>query len=556
MHQPVYRDSDSGQYILPWTYLHAIKDYVDMAAHLEANADARAVVNFAPVLLEQIEDYARQLRAFLDAGEDIGDPLLLALGSARLPHDTPARLALAQACLRANEEHLINRFSTYRELADITRSCSERPALGQYLNDQFLIDLLTWYHIAWLGESVHRHDPRVQALIKKAARFEDADRRILLEVITGLMEGVIGRYAALAAAGQIELAVSPYAHPIIPLMLDFKTARESLPDSGLPEARAYPGGVERASWHLQRGIEVFERCFGFRPAGCWPSEGGVSDATLRLLGEAGFRWAASGGAVLANSQAAAAGKGAKPVADDWCHRPAVVPGSEVRCFFRDDGLSDLIGFTYAKWHADDAVADMVKHLETIAAAVSDPGQCVVSIILDGENAWEYYPENGCYFLDALYRELGDHPGLRLTTFSEYLDAGRGPLKLPGLVSGSWVYGTFSTWIGHDDKNRAWDLLVEARLAFEETVAGGGLAGERLREAENQLAVCEGSDWFWWFGDDNPPDTVRDFDRLYRRHLAGLYRLLGRPEPAHLADSISAGGGAPAAGGVMRVSRSP
>jgi alpha-amylase/alpha-mannosidase (GH57 family) len=223
----------------------------------------------------------------------------------------------------------------------------------------------------------------------------------------------------------------------------------------------------------------------------------------------------------------------------------------IALFFRDVRLSDLIGFRYADWHADDAVANLVGELEGIAAAVADQHAPVVSIILDGENAWEHYPENAFYFLSALYQALGAHPGIRLTTYSEYLMRNVPTAKLDPLVAGSWVYGTLSTWIGEPAKDRAWDLLAAAKSDFDDAVSSGSLAGDRLVAAEAQLKVCEGSDWFWWFGDDNPAETVSDYDRLFRDHIRDLYQLLGVRVPEATGAVIGVGHGAPEHGGTMR-----
>jgi alpha-amylase/alpha-mannosidase (GH57 family) len=216
------------------------------------------------------------------------------------------------------------------------------------------------------------------------------------------------------------------------------------------------------------------------------------------------------------------------------------------CFFRDDGLSDLIGFTYADWHAEDAVANLIGHLRTIAKVDPNNGDRVVSIILDGENAWEYYPENGYHFLSTLYSELADHPEIELTTFGAAVTQGVDLQPLDSVVAGSWVYGTFSTWIGDTGKNRGWELLVEAKRAYDQFAPD-----DPSPELVRQLGVCEGSDWFWWFGDYNPAAAVSDFDDLYRGHLKALYRALGQEVPASLDTPISSGSGVPEAGGVMR-----
>ena len=551
MHQPEYRDLISGEYQLPWTYLHAIKDYVDMAAHLESVPEARAVVNFAPVLLDQLNDYANQLHGYLNDATSLRDPLLAALDEPALPVRREQRLDLMKACLRANKERLIDPYPAYKRLAEITEWLDDKPDAIMYMGEQFLSDLLVWYHLAWLGETVRRHDARVERLMGKGTGFSLHDRRELLEIIADSVCGVIPRYRALAERGQVELSVNPYAHPIVPLLLDLGSARQALPEEPLPLSANYPDGEQRARWHIQQGLATFERCFGFKPAGCWPSEGSVSDATLQILAESGFRWAASGGSVLHNSLKTV-GSVTEATREQRVYRPyRIADGGDIACFFRDDGLSDKIGFTYATWHGDDAVNNFVHHLETIDAACNDGGDYLVPIILDGENAWEYYPNNGYYFLSALYARLAEHPRIHLTTFSDYLRDGGQVATMPRLVAGSWVYGTFSTWIGDKDKNRAWDILGDAKRAFDKAVATGYLVGDHREAAERQLAVCEGSDWFWWFGDYNPSGAVLDFERLFRLHLANLYHMMGEEPPDYLAQTISQGGGSPQHGGTMR-----
>ena len=551
MHQPEYRDLVSGEYQLPWTYLHTMKDYVDMAAHLESVPEARAVVNFAPVLLDQINDYANQLHGYLKDAAALRDPLLAALDEPALPVRREQRLDLIKACLRANKERLIDPYPAYKRLADIAEWLDDKPEAVMYMGEQFLSDLLVWYHLVWLGETVRRSDIRVKRLMDKGIAFSLHDRRELLEIIADSVCGIIARYRALAERGQVELSVNPYAHPIVPLMSDLGCAREAMPDVPLPLLPQYPGGDERVRRHIEQGIAAFQRYFGFRPSGCWPSEGGVSTAALKLFSEAGFRWAASGGGVLHNSLKAS-GKVHGISREQQLYRPyRVDDGGDIACFFRDDGLSDLIGFTYATWHGDDAVNNLMNHLEAIDSACADGGDYLVPIILDGENAWEYYPNNGYYFLSALYARLAAHPRIRLTTFSDYMNGGGQVSFLPRLVAGSWVYGTFSTWVGDKDKNRAWDILGDAKRAFDNAVATGHLMGEHREAAERQLAVCEGSDWFWWFGDYNPSGTVLDFERLFRLHLANLYHMMGEEPPGYLTQTISHGGGSPQHGGTMR-----
>ena len=548
MHQPQYCDALTGQYALPWTYLHAIKDYTDMAAHLEGDAAFRAVVNFTPLLIEQIEELARRIAEHLSSGSVLPDPVLGLLGPDPVPRDAPARLELLRACLKAQRKQMIERFGPYLELATIAETLGTSERVG-YASDQFIHDLAVWYHLAWLGETVRRTDPLVARLTERGRDFTPGQRRDLLVLIGELVREVVPRYRRLAERGQCELSVTPYAHPIIPLLLDFRAARDAVPAISLPEHAAYAGGAARAAWHLEEALRVFTRAFGVRPAGCWPAEGAISARTLELLAASGFRWAASSTAVLRQSlELIDADAAQDPLA---YNRPYRLGGTAMSCFFRDDTLSDLIGFTYATWHGDDAAANLVNQLAQLAREYPGGGNHAVLIALDGENAWEHYPFNGYYFLRALYAQLANHPQLELTTLSDVLSRGIQPAPLARLSAGSWVHGTLATWIGDPGKNRAWDLLCNAKEAYDRVMQDAALDPAQRAAAGRQLALCESSDWFWWFGDYNPADAVSQFDRLYRRQLMTLYRRLNLPPPAELTVPIAAGYGMPEHGGVMR-----
>ncbi len=548
MHQPYYQEGLDGEYRLPWVYLHGIKDYADMAAHLENNPQMRTVVNFAPILLEQLDDYSSQLSGYLKNGAAMHDPLLNTLaGVTPIPKAPEGRQQLINACRRAHAPRMIDPYKHFSMLSHIFDDMpADLPEMRSfcldYLHEQFFIDLLMWYHIAWLGCSLKQSNI-VQSLMEKGKQFSQQDRRTLIEVIHEAMAGLIPRYRALAESGQIELSMSPYAHPIVPLLNDFANMRDAQPDDPAPEQSGYPGGEERSRWHLQHGIEVFEGFFGRKPKGVWLSEGGLSDDAIAQLAEIDIEWTASGEALWRNS----CNKNPDCNPENTTGvRPLFMPyrldDLHTRIYFRDDGLSDLIGFEYSDWHADDAVADFVKHVETIADGLGeDADKHVISVILDGENAWEYYPNNGRYFLDGLYKALIKSDKIRVTTYAE-MDHTIREKPLTSLVAGSWVYGTFSTWIGSEDKNRAWDLLVEAKQTYDEVTAGEKFTKAKRARIEKLLAVCESSDWFWWFGDYNPSGSVNDFDALFRIQLKSLYQMLGKTPPESLDSPVSVGGG--------------
>lgn len=538
MHQPDYRHPETGEFILPWVLLHAIKDYADMAGHLERHPSIQCTVNFVPVLLDQIEDYAAQF-----ATGQWRDSLLAVAAAERL--DEAQRVWLLDMAFRCHVPTMLEPFAPYRRLRDIHDFM--RPTEDghcAYLSGRYFTDLATWMLLAWSGETLRRESGIIAQLMAKGELFSHAERQSLLATLGEVVSGLIPRYRALAERGQIELCCTPSHHPLAPLLLDFSSASEAWPTCPLPASPAYPGGRSRVAAHLSAARESHTRRFGQAPIGLWPAEGAISTPFLAQIADAGFSWAASSASVLHYS----AGPTASPL------RPWQAPDSDLTLFFRDERLSDLIGFEYARWHGRDAARHFIDQLEAIA--VQQPA-ALIPVFLDGENAWEYYPYNAWYFFDDLYTALADHPSVRTTTLSAAATrhaSRRQPL--PQLIAGSWVYGTFSTWIGHPDKNHAWECLCEAKYCVDRALASTQMTEQEQQSILAQLAVCESSDWFWWFGDDNPPQAVASFDRLFRANLKALYARLKLPAPASLEQPLSHGsqsgnGAETEAGGTMR-----
>ncbi len=545
MHQPFYKEADSGQYHLPWVYLHAMKDYTDIATLLSQIPGARSVVNFVPSLMIQIDDYATQLRAWLNGNQDaLPDPLLNALVAETF--SATDRKFLLESCFRLNHDRNMHRYSAYSRLFSMAEHAKTQE-VPQYLGSHFFTDLVTWYHLGWLGETVRNSHFVARRLFEKGQDFSLQDRKDLLALIASLLTDIPKQYRKLQEDGKVELSTTPYAHPIIPLLLDFETARETVEDALLPAEQSYPGGEASSLAHIKKAREVHQQFFGCQPAGCWPAEGALSSDTMTLLDKDGFTWTATGESVLHHSL--------KKNEIDFDQRSLYQPwkiddhADSTVCFFRDDRLSDLIGFEYSRWDARDAVANFMHELAGIHHKTQGMKNPCVSIIMDGENAWEHYHENGLLFLTTLFQEIASHSEYELTTFSEYLKTKPEVSHVPNMVSGSWVYGNLSTWIGDVAKTRAWDYLVDVKKAYDENYSK--LSPEQQEAAELQLRICEGSDWFWWLGDYNPGDTVRDFDRLFRQHIKKLYQMIDVPWPTTLEHSISQGGGDAEGGGTMR-----
>ena len=541
MHQPDYRDSVTGDFVLPWTYLHAIKDYSDMAFHLEANPKAKVSFNFVPILLDQLEDYAEQFKTGV-----IKDPMLRLLSAPDLNAiSRQERRLIKSSCFKNYHEKMLKPYPAYQRLFDLHQSLfGDGYDNTLYLSGQYLADLIVWYHLAWMGESIKKNHYLVQRLIEKSNQFDKDDRLNLFKLIGEIISDIIPRYKKLVKSGQIEISSTPDTHPILPLLLDFNSTFDAMPNASMPQNIQYAGGKLRARRHIEMAQASHKKRFGVAPNGFWPAEGAVSHAALSLMAEHSIAWAATGEAVLANSLIKSGV--ALTNKSDYLYQPYRVGDKDnsIVCFFRDDSLSDKIGFEYAKIHSAAAVSNFIGHLEGIYYAHNSETSAVVSVILDGENAWEYYPYNGYYFLTELYAALATHPLITMTTPSEVLLAlekdNIAIQTLPEISAGSWVYGSFSTWIGSVDKNKAWDLLCEAKRAYDGVIKTSQLSAKQLATCERQLAICEGSDWFWWFGDYNANDSVSSFDALYRRNLSNLYTLLKLPVPLSLNRTISQG----------------
>ena len=560
MHQPNYREGHNGTFHLPWVYLHGIKDYTDMAFHLENNPEMQAVVNFSPVLLEQLDDYVKELDDFhkLSSHREnpLSDPLLsLLAGTQAIPKSTDERKRLFEECKRCYAPRMIEPYPAFNRLMTClddafkhTGNKKDFPLI--YLEDQYFYDLLVWYHLAWLGHSL-KNSKKVNDLFEKEHNYSIDDRKQLLKIIYEALSGIIPRYRALSESGQIELSLTPYAHPIVPLLIDFENMSCSSPEAPRPNCDNYPGGIDRSQWHMEKGIKSFEHHFGKKPDGVWLSEGGISADAIELLDKSGISWTASGEQVWRNTCDLNQLNSEEIKNKKALFRPYQYKDNKTQLYFRDDGLSDFIGFEYSHWNADDAAKHFVENLQNIASFIDeDAAQHVVSVILDGENAWEYYHDNGFHFLDALYKEMTQCNQIEVTTFAKTSTTVEAT-QIDQICAGSWVYGSFTTWIGQEDKNRAWEYLVTAKKDCDHAVAKGTLSKKILLQLEDQLAICEGSDWFWWFGDYNPSGSVHDFDDLFRIQLKKLYSLIDRTPPDHLDHPISLGGGEAENAGTMR-----
>ena len=533
-HQPFYKDLVTGQYRLPWTRLHALKDYYGMVKLLDEFPQVHQTFNLVPSLITQIQDYV---------SGDAQDPFLqVASKPAKDLTEQERRFAL-QYFFQAHPVNVIGRYPRYRELWERFRGAGDSPERAEkYFQTQDLTDLQVFSQIGWFDE-YFLAEKDVAELIRKGRNYTLEDQQFVITRERELLGRVLPAHRDAAKKGLIEISTSAFYHPILPLVCDTEMGAVSSPGLPLPQNRyRHP---EDAREQLERGLDLHEKVFGVRPKGAWPSEGSVSAETLAIAHELGVRWMATDEGVLGRSLGINFSRdGYGHLNSDLAQRLYTIYGYEndetrMNLIFRDHTLSDLIGFVYSGMPPQDAANNLIHKIKESAQPVLAAGHdAVVSIILDGENAWEYYPQSGREFLRRFYDALQRDPGMEAVTVSEAIARHKNPAPLKSLVPGSWINANFNVWIGAPEDNKAWDYLYQARNFYAQAAAG---ATEKQRGlAFEEIMIAEGSDWNWWYGPEHHSTNDRDFDELYRKHLSNVYQALGGIPPDYLTQPITAG----------------
>jgi alpha-amylase/alpha-mannosidase (GH57 family) len=535
MHQPFYKDLVSGEYRLPWVRLHALKDYYGMVKLLDEFPDVHQTFNLVPSLITQIQDYV--------AGT-ARDPFLEVAAKPAADLSADERRFALQYFFQANFSHIISRYPRYLELYEKLRSYHHKPVLAErHFTTQEIADLQVLSQLAWFDEFfLDAPDSSLAPLLAKGRDFTVSDQQIAIAKQRDIIAAVLPAYASAAQRGQIELSTSPFYHPILPLLCDTDVGAVSSPGLALPQRRfRHP---EDAAEQLARGLDLHEKTFGVRPRGVWPSEGSVSEEVLSLAHGLGVEWMATDEGILGRSIGAfferdhagvLNGTAAAQLYNVYRYEKS---GAEMQMVFRDHALSDLIGFVYSGMAPEEAVSHFIQNIKKSCKAIEESGKtAVVPIVLDGENAWEYFPRSGREFLRLLYRTIQDDPDLEALTISEAITRHERDAmgQLARLTPGSWINSNFNVWIGAPEDNRAWDYLSAAHDFYDEKSAGA--TREQRALAREELLIAEGSDWNWWYGPEHSTANDRDFDELYRKHLSNIYHALRGTPPEYLAQPI-------------------
>jgi alpha-amylase/alpha-mannosidase (GH57 family) len=531
MHQPYYVNPVTRTAMMPWVRLHAVKGYLDMISIIEDYPDIRVNFNLTPVLLLQIKE-------LID-----GDITDLWLEWARKPAaqlNDDEKLAILENFFKINWDNLVKPHPRYWELLHkrgLTFYRDEVRRGLRYFTTQELLDLQVWFNLAWCGYIADKLFPELPALRAKGRDFTEEEKNRVLDIHLEILRIVLARYAAAEARGQAELTTTPFFHPILPLIYDSAFAERSLPGRKFPQRFHWP---QDAAAQLTLAVEQHERLFGKKPRGLWPSEGSIAPELIPLMEKVGIQYFCTDEENLFNSirrDPAFAGKQVDHLElfQGWRIH---YDGSAVNAVFRERPLSDFIGFTAAKNDPSEAAGHLLHHLTHIASLVpADSG--LLPLILDGENAWETFPDGGESFLRALYSGIqAASDRLHSCTIEDYFQRNPPRRNLTTLHTGSWISGNFDIWIGEEEENRAWDLLGQARAFLQQHIDSGQLTDAQRDRALHEIYAAEGSDWFWWYGPDFSTENDDLFDDLFRQHLKNVYAICNEPAPAVLETPIT------------------
>lgn len=534
-HQPYYPDDLGNENPMPWVRLHGTKDYYGMALHIKEVPEFRCTINLVPSLLLQLQGYVERGKS--DRHLDVS----------RLPAES---LNHADACylldnfFMANSESMIRPYPRYFELYQQRGfpNTSAEKAISRFSPRDFR-DLQVWNNLTWIHPLAFEENSDLRDFLRKGKHWTEDEKQWLLDQQLAILKRIIPLHRELQDGGQVELTTTPFFHPILPLLWDKRLARQAMPNCELPRnLESYKGDAQK---HLKMAVEYHENLFGIPPQGMWPSEGSVCQEIIAAISECGIKWIATDEEILSHSTSGWVSRDQQGYLrhPEMLYRPWRVEeqGHQLQMVFRDHGLSDLIGFHYQRSNPTAAAQDLIGRVQAIGRAVETKmgeRKPIVPIILDGENCWEYYADGGVEFLRSLYRECAGNPQIESTTIGRYVEQYPATDRIGQLFAGSWISHNFAIWIGHPEDNLAWDLLHQTRLFLQAEQARGRHSQAEIDQAWREMYIAQGSDWFWWFGDDHSSEQDGLFDLLFRKHLQNVYTILGDPFPTGLSRPIS------------------
>ena len=524
MHQPEYRLSPDGDYLMAWVRLHAVKDYLDMIKIVDNFKDIKVNVNLVPVLLDALIDY----------GENEA-------------HDLHSRLTITpiEELNDEDKEFILNNFfdANYKTMiypnSRYNKLFKKRQEMYNLDTDAFsdeeYSDLMALFNLVWFDPTFVEGKPEIKRLVKKGKNYSLQDRIRIIELQREIIRKIIPTYKEYVQKGKVEVTTSPYYHPILPILLDIKSVKIQNTD-GLPSDLKMSRDAKNQT---KSALDRIEELIGKRPKGIWPSEHCVSPKELELFKDLGLEWSISDEGILASSINFEFVRDFKGYLEDPYHLvKSYKYKNGLKMVFRNSMIANLISFEYPNFDSEMTAKDLYERIKVIQSKLlSSPDENhLLTIAMDGENSWENYPKDGSIFLNTLYGLIDGDESLETVLISDYLEKEQHHKPLNRIKSGSWINKSFKLWIDEPVKNTAWQYLKRVRDDFNEFVKHNPKA-PNIELARRELYICEGSDWFWWYGEPNDSGRDNIFDYLFREHLKNVYSYLGLESPEFLDNSL-------------------
>lgn len=522
MHQPYYRDIKTGENSMPWVRLHGIHSYYDMVRMHESMPGVQATINFVPSLILQLREYVEEGKsdAFLEHTEIPAENL-----------NNQQKSFILRHFFMANHDQMIRPYSAYFKLMERRGIDLDEVDIDEairFFSTQDYLDIQVFYNLIWFGFEAREEIPELGELLSRNGKFTEDDKRFVLDAQKRVLKSLIEAIRRAGTCDYIELSTTPFYHPILPLLIDTSFASRAMPKAKLPPRLT---AAPHAKFQLEKGISYMEEFLGKRPSGMWPAEGSVCPEMIPLLSNAGIKWIATDQGVLLSS-------GIKGNKEEIIFQPymAEYEGSQVAMVFRDREISDLISFTYYRMGTEHAVEDFIKRVKLIGETCPKDRDNIITIILDGENPWEHYPNGGKDFLYRLFQRIHEE-GIQTTTISRFIERTPPKNTIKKLHSGSWINANYGIWIGKEQKNKGWAYIKRTLDEVGRFMNPGNCKDADSQCALNSFGAACGSDWFWWFDDDFSSAFKGDFDRIFRGHLKNVFYFLKRDLPLFLFDPI-------------------
>ncbi len=529
MHQPAYQLSHNGDYLMPWVRLHAVKDYLDMALWTKKFEKLKLNFNFVPALVDSIIDYGE------NGAHDIHSRLTITPEDNFTDED---KIFILNNFFDANYQTMILPNNEYHRLYQIVQAAGGNDI--SVLSNQEYADLTALFNLAWTDPSFKTSNSELKKLVKKEKNYTLEDREKIIQIQREIIAKIVPTLKKLAEKNDIEITTSPYYHPILPILLDYKNVKKNpIPDDELSSLKTDLDAKLQTKMALDRMEEVF----GKRPKGIWPSEQCVSGKTLEMLSSLGVTWSISDEGILANSINFEFEHDFKGYIKEPYHLLKTyqykTKNSDIQMIFRESTIPNLISFEYQNHNPIATANDLYDRIKVLQSKIlsSPDNEHLLTIALDGENCWENYLEDGASFLKTLYTLITEDDTLETVLISDYLEKSKEKKVLNKISSGSWINRNFKLWVDEPVKDLAWTYLKRVRQDFSEFVKREPL-NPNIEAARKELFICEGSDWFWWYGEPNDSGRDNIFDFIFRTRLKNIYRYLDLDTPKYLDEPLT------------------